>query len=212
MVSNEHGEAPSAAITRRARRDRSTDELIGLCRGILADGVISEVEARFLMEWLYQHREFRASFPFNVLYGRVDTALSDGIFDLEEQRDLLESVHAVIGGEHYGAEIASLSTWAPFDNPQPVIRFPRSDFVLTGRFVAGPKFKIESFIAREGGYVRANLTSDTRYLVVGTIGSRDWKHSAFGRKIERALEMRADDEAEISIVSEEHLLGQLTPL
>ncbi|HEX7112733.1 MAG TPA: hypothetical protein VF216_09835 [Mizugakiibacter sp.] len=32
----------SAGITHSARRDRSTDELIGICRGVLADGAINQ--------------------------------------------------------------------------------------------------------------------------------------------------------------------------
>ena len=91
-------EAPSPAITFRRRLDRSVDELIGLCRGILADGEINQSEAEFLLDWLHRHREFCGSFPFSVLYGRVESALSDGVLDAEEQKDLLEKLHSVVGG------------------------------------------------------------------------------------------------------------------
>lgn len=203
--------APSPAITFRRRLDRGVDELIGLCRGILADGEINQSEAEFLLDWLHRHREFSDSFPFNVLYGRVEAALSDGVLDQEERKDLLEKLHSVVGGEHWGVS-ASMATWAPFDNPSPVIKFPRNDFVLTGEFAIGPRFKMESIISMEGGYVKKSVTQSTRYLVIGTLGSRDWMHSSYGRKIEAAVALREEQSGLISIVSEECILDCLTPL
>lgn len=73
--------------------------------------IINETEARFLEDWLYRYREFRASFPFNVLYGRAAAALSDGNFSADEQRDMLEAMHSVVGGEHDGDDTNSQSTW-----------------------------------------------------------------------------------------------------
>ena len=208
MKSERGGQAPSAAMTYDRRMKRGTDELIGLCRGIMADGSVNEQEARFLMDWLYQHREFRASFPFNVLYGRIDAALSDGVLDLDEQRELLEAMHSVIGGEQRGGDSASLSTWAPFCNPPPVIRFANQDFVLTGKFAYGPRSHVASFISAQGGYVKESITHDVSYLVVGMVGSRDWKHSSFGDKIEKAVKLRDEKRLGISIVSEEWMLTQ----
>lgn len=207
-MSDENGRAPSAAITYQRRMARSTDELIGLCRGIMADGAVNEQEARFLMGWLQDHREFRASFPFCVLYGRIEAALSDGVLDLNEQRDLLEAMHSVIGGEQRGGESASLSTWAPFCNPPPTIRFANHDFVLTGEFMYGPRRNVESLINAQGGYVKGYITRDVSYLVIGMRGSRDWKHSSFGDKIEKAVQLRDEKRQPISIVSEEWMLTQ----
>lgn len=204
-------DARSPAITFRRRLDRSVDELIGLCRGILADGEINQAEAGFLLDWLHRHREFSGSFPFNVLYGRVESALSDGMLDAEEQKDLLEKLHSVVGGECWDAVI-SMATWAPFDNPSPVIEFPRNDFVLMGNFAIDPRFKMESFISMEGGCVKKSITQSTRYLVVGTFGSRDWTHSSYGRKIEEAVAMRRERPGSICVVSEECILEHLTPL
>lgn len=38
MTDKLRDQAPSRAMTYRSRKDRGTNELIGLCRGILADG------------------------------------------------------------------------------------------------------------------------------------------------------------------------------
>ncbi len=38
-------------------QDRLIDELIGICRGVIADSVIGEREAIFLGQWIENHRE-----------------------------------------------------------------------------------------------------------------------------------------------------------
>jgi hypothetical protein len=40
-------------------------------------------------------------------------------------------------------------------------------------------------------------------LVIGTFASRDWANTNYGRKIERAVELRQSGSG-ISIISEEH--------
>lgn len=44
---------------------RTVDELIGLSKGIIADGVINEAEAAFLVQWLEENYD-RASDDFVV--------------------------------------------------------------------------------------------------------------------------------------------------
>jgi hypothetical protein len=41
------------------------------------------------------------------------------------------------------------------------------------------------------------------FLVVGNLGSEDWIHSSFGRKIERAVELRRECPT-LAIINEDH--------
>ncbi len=43
----------------------------------------------------------------------------------------------------------------------------------------------------------------TRYLIIGTFGSRDWVHTSFGCKIQKAVEYRSDGSG-LAIVGEEY--------
>lgn len=52
-----------------------------------------------------------------------------------------------------------------------------------------------------------NITRRTSYLVIGTFGSRDWVHTAFGRKIEKAVSYR--EAVPLRIVAEEHWVRTL---
>jgi hypothetical protein len=47
--------------------------------------------------------------------------------------------------------------------------------------------------------------SATPFLVIGTLGSRDWAHTSFGRKIEAAIRCRPP----LRIVSEKHWCSNL---
>jgi hypothetical protein len=184
--------APSASITSRARRDRGTDELLGLCRGILADGGVNQSEAAFLLDWLERHREFLGTYPFDVLYRRVSDSLADGVLDLDEERDLLEALVRAVGGETHTADgSTSLATDLPFDEPFPALVYPGQLYVVTGVFDYGSRSLVNDAIELRGGLVKGGISKKIRYLVVGNIGSRDWKHSSFGRKIEQAIELRS---------------------
>lgn len=201
---DEDGQAPAPAITRGWRHSRSVDELIGICRGILADGALNKAEASFLLDWLERHREFEDTFPFNALYPRVRDALSDGVIDLDEERDLLGALSVTVGGEIAAPSGSnSLSTELPFDNPCPTILYAASIFVVTGVFSYGKRRVVNDAIESRGGLVRAAVSPRTDYVIVGEVGSRDWLHSSYGRKIQEAVDLR-EAGAMISIVPERH--------
>lgn len=60
------------------RIDAGIDELIGLIRGILADGEVSEAETVFLAAWTLKHAEIAADWPVNVLARRLNRIFADG--------------------------------------------------------------------------------------------------------------------------------------
>ncbi|GAB2791492.1 BRCT domain-containing protein [Dyella kyungheensis] len=210
MFKSDNGSAPSAAVTHTWRHSRSVDELIGICRGILADGAVNRSEAAFLLDWLERHREFAETFPFSTLYPRVRDAMHDGVLDPDEQRDLLDALSATVGGEVVSPSSGnSLSTELPFDNPFPTILHSASVFVVTGVFSYGKRRAVCEAIESRGGAVRAAVSPKTDYVVVGEVGSRDWLHSSYGRKIQEAAELRQAG-SKISIIPERHWLESLS--
>lgn len=209
MFKQDNSVAPSAAVTHGWRHSRSVDELIGICRGILADGEVNKSEASFLLDWLERYREFEHTFPFSTLYPRIRDALSDGVFDLDEQRDLLGALSATVGGEIAAPDGSnSLSTELPFDNPCPTILYAASVFVVTGVFTYGKRRAVCYAIEARGGAVRAAVSAKTDYVIVGEVGARDWLHSSYGRKIQEAADLRQLG-AMISIVPERHWAASL---
>ncbi len=188
-------------------QDRLIDELIGICRGIIADGVIAESEAIFLGQWIENHREVADKWPVNVVYARVTEMLRDGILSGEEQRELLETLRDLTG-EGSPLQEPNQSTTLPLTKPEPEVDFDGSTFCLTGKFVFGSLLDCEETIVEIGGAVVTAPTQETDYLVIGEFCSPDWIHTTFGRSIERAIELR-DQGQDIKIISERHWVDAL---
>ena len=70
-----HGQ-PRRGYNNAAVEARSVDELIGICRGVLADGAVTESEAGLLLNWMQKYRTVSEEWPINMLYGRI-ASMSD---------------------------------------------------------------------------------------------------------------------------------------
>lgn len=190
-------------ISAARRAERNIDELIGICKGVISDGEVSQSEAEFILKWMESNQDAASVWPANVLYERISLYLSDGFLDNDEKEDLLKLITQITGGEAPG-QISSMTSSLPLDNPPPVIEFEERVFCLTGAFTVGSRDNVTKLIESKGGKCVKNPTLSTDYLVIGIIGSRDWIHSTYGRKIEAAVSIRDSEKTTISIVSEEH--------
>jgi NAD-dependent DNA ligase len=202
-----HGQAPLAAYRSEAVIDRQIDELIGLAKGVVADGHVSQSEAEFLLGWLETNRAARSVWPASVLFPRLVAVLADRIVDAEEEGELLELILQCVGGNAPARGEASMSTALPFTRPEPAIEFEQRSFCFTGKFYGGTRKWCENqFIAR--GAQIGVISQGLDYLVIGEIGSRDWIHSTHGRKIEKAIDYNGRG-CHIAMVAEQHWHGYL---
>lgn len=182
--------------------DRQADQLIGLCEGVLADGVVNVEEANFLRTWLEGKSGILDSWPSNVLYARLCEFLEDGVLDADEQGELTELLMDITG---IGFDQDKTSAGLPLCHPAPVIEFSERHFVLTGKFASGTRNECVQAVEALGGTAASTPSKKTNYLVIGALCSRDWIHESYGRKIEKAVELR-DEGSGIAIVGEEHWL------
>ncbi len=203
-----NGQPTNAALNKRGRTVREVDELIGLCKGIVADGVINSEEALFLQDWLEHNRESRGVWPASVLYPRIQSMLADGTLDNEEERELLGLLVQVSGGNPKFLDAHSLTSTLPLNSPIPSIVIPGNSFCFTGKLLYGSRTHCEEEISSRGGKILGGVSQDLNFLVIGLIGSRDWVHSTFGRKIEKAVAYRSKG-VSLSIVAEEHFVNAL---
>ncbi|MCB1645731.1 MAG: BRCT domain-containing protein [Pseudomonadales bacterium] len=188
-------------------QDRLIDELIGICRGVIADGRVDEREAIFVGQWIENHRDIADRWPVNVLYARITEMLKDGVLSSSEQAELLETLKELTG-ETSTYQEPNRSTSLPLDKPEPEVIFEGKTFSLTGRFVYGSLIECEETIAELGGYIDEAPTRDTDYLIIGELCSPEWVHTTFGRSIERAVALREEGSG-IRIISEEHWVNSL---
>lgn len=198
------GQLLNKSLNAKNIADRKVDELIGLCRGLTADGVVNIQEAEFLLSWIEANRDRAPSYPFDVLFRRLSEMLEDNILDNDEQDELIEMLTKITGGESLHDDIESMSSTLPLCIPEPHIEINGNNFVFTGVFNTGARKVLESLTEDLGGVMQKGVVRTTNYLVIGDIGSRDWKHSSFGRKIEKAVHDRDEVKTGLKIVSESH--------
>lgn len=135
-----------------------------------------------------------------TLYQRINQALEDKFVDQDEKKELFETLNQLTGKIDKNAQ--NNSTKLPLTDPPPTISFPGKNYCFTGHFVTGTRKQVESIVIEKGGRTQSAPTFSTNYLVIGLIGSTDWIHSTYGRKIERAVEIQNGHN--IKIISEEH--------
>jgi NAD-dependent DNA ligase len=168
---------------------RSAGALIGIAQGFLCDGYLSDEEIKFLKSWLEQNDAIAATWPGDIIYTRVRDILADGIVTGEERSYLTEMLQQLVGGTLENlAESAHVSELA-LDRSASV-SIPNATFCLTGDFVFATRSHCEATIERRGGLISKSVTKKVNYVVVGGLGSKEWKHGSFGTKIEKAIEYK----------------------
>jgi NAD-dependent DNA ligase len=188
------------------RLDRGMDELVGLARGVLADGALVIEEARFMLQWLGRNKPVRTDYFGRSLHRALCQALADNVMDAEEEDTLVDLLLRFTGGMPTGRPETSHSSTLPLDVPPPDVLLANRGFCFTGKFDYGSRQHCQSAAIKLGGIIQKYPTQATHYLVIGTFGNRDWIHSNCGRKILRAIELKEQGHA-ISIISESHWVG-----
>ncbi|RUW27458.1 NAD-dependent DNA ligase [Mesorhizobium sp. M4B.F.Ca.ET.215.01.1.1] len=185
---------------------RQIDELIGLARGVAADGSINKAEVEFFQKWLAANVEISDQPIVRTLYRRVNKILADGVLDADEHTELLDTLNSFSNRDFELGEVLKPTT-LPLCNPPPHLTFEGRSYCFTGTFNYGQRKYCEQAIADRGGRA-GSLTQKTDVLVIGAYATESWKHSSFGDKIFKATAWR-DEGLPISIVAESHWVGFL---
>jgi NAD-dependent DNA ligase len=182
--------------------DRQIDTLIGLSKGLIADGAISQGEAEFLLTWLIQNRAASKNPVIGNLLNKVSSILADGALDADEAAELLLTLRGITGEQSEIGELAKPSTLPVNHPPEPII-FPERSFVLTGTFAFGTRKQCQEAVEFLGGINANGVTKSLHYLVIGSYVTDSWAHETFGRKIQKAVEYQSGG-VPLIIVTEEH--------
>ena len=208
---DKNGQPVNTRFNARLREDHEVDELVGLCKGVVADGMINQQEAEFLLNWLELSRESQDAWPANVLFPRIRSMLQDNKLDDNEEKELLSILIGITGGNAGKLNVHSLSVGLPLDVPAPQVVVRECSFCFTGKFLLGNRNQCQDMVIQRGGMVANTITKELNFLVLGLVGSRDWAHSTFGRKIEKAVEYRTKGQRP-AIISEEHFANSLSQI
>ena len=201
---DEHGQPYEDRFNRARRAEREISELLGLCKGFLVDGELSDAEIGALGGWMKRHPDGGEDWIVQQVSRRVRMVLEDGFVSEEERADLSALLDSFVGGT---AELIlgddPRSTGLPLDHPAPDLQWDGACYVFTGKFAFGTRKDCERASRALGAEIESGVTQRTTFLVIGTFGSRDWVHTNYGRKIQKAANYRAKG-VPLAIVCEDH--------
>ena len=197
-------------FNRKSIDDRQVDGLIGIARGILADGVVSDLEISYLHEYLVQAARTTQSPIVQRIFDVVDSVVEDGVIDEQERKEVTGILNGLIGE---GSEVGELlkSSTLPLDNPFPKLKLIEStEFCFTGKFCYGSRRECMKIVEEMGMRTTQTLRKRTTdYLVVGHYATDSWIHESYGRKIENAVDWKEYEDHPIKVISEYHWADSL---
>ncbi len=169
-------------------------KLHAIVAGIAADGEISMEELRGLSAWLQEHEHLKRCWPYDEIESLVTSVLLDKKIDPEEHRmlmsffgefiSILDNKTVVSPVCLEGSNVVGLCAICP------EISFAEAVFCLTGQSHKYTRSEFEKLIFSLGGKATGNVSKKVNYLVVGSDGNPCWAYACYGRKVEKAVELR----------------------
>lgn len=172
-------------------------QLEGMLHGIISDGEISDTEIENLKEWLEDNDYLGGVYPFDEVYSLLLAAREDGTVSNDE-RNMLKAFFATFVDTHtsyniHDNDVADLQKRYSVGGicaVCPVIEFEGKTFCFTGVSKKATRNEIAEIICAQGGKYNDRVTNATDYLVVGADGNPCWAFSCYGRKVEKAVDLR----------------------
>lgn len=171
--------------------------LQGILHGILSDNVITESEIKGLQNWLDENDHLASVYPYDEINSLVTAVLADGKLT-EDEKNLLKL---------YFSEFIDLKSSFNINTDEisklkqniningicamcPEITIPNKAFCFTGISSKATRSAIKDTIESLGGVFNKSVTKQTDYLVVGNNGNPCWAFACYGRKVEKAINLR----------------------
>lgn len=162
--------------------------------GVVADTRISEQELRGLSDWIDDHAHLRGCWPYDEIGSLVTTVLADKVIDEQEHEMLfryfsefiaiLDSKTITSAPMDIGGSISGLCAVCP------EVEFPERTFAFTGASSRYSRQQLTEKVTRLGGNVASGPGKKVDYLVIGADGNPCWAFACYGRKVEKAVELR----------------------
>lgn len=168
--------------------------LHALLGGIIADTKIEEKELRGLSDWMEEHSHLKSCWPFDEIGSLITGVLADKKID-EQEHSMLHAFFseftALLDSRTITSapllEDGSIKGLCAVD---PEIVFSDRGFCFTGAASRHSRADLDEIVKQLGGTCHPNPSKKTHYLVVGGEGNPCWAFACYGRKVERAVQLR----------------------
>ena len=182
---------------------KTIQELQGISTALIYDGKIDDAEIKLLKEWLQKNDEYLYDYPLSdlrLLFNEID---NDGKVSLEERQKLMTFLNNIAASPNSSPTIEGIYSASP------TIKFMGKNFLFTGDLMYGPRSKAQEKVIELGGNCMKSITMTTDYLVVGILGSKDYRYSRFGTKIETAIKFNREMKSTILIIKEQDFVNAI---
>ncbi|MFY3790808.1 BRCT domain-containing protein [Ureibacillus sp. MALMAid1270] len=175
----------------------SLQELQGIIHGVMADNVLTEQEITKMFSWMNDHEFLKGYYPFDEIYSLLISIKEDGIIS-DDEKNMLRAYfsHFIDTRSSYNIneiemkELQSKYSVTGICVVDPQIIFEGRTFSFTGTSSKAKRSEIAELITNNGGIFNNNVTQQTDYLIVGNDGNPCWAFSCYGRKVEKAVDLR----------------------
>lgn len=182
--------------------------MVGLVRGVVADGRVSEDEAHRLSSWARENPEIATRYPANLLSRRLERIFMDGRVDRRERARLAAMLEQLAENPSGFGGGYPLATDLPITQPPPEVVFEGQTFVFGGEMAYGPLHACEREVMELGGSCEHTVNRRTDYVVIGTIAADDWCQGSFGGLVDEVVQYRSRG-VPIAVITEEHWVSAL---
>lgn len=170
--------------------------------GIASDRRVTEEELRGLSGWLEQHEHLRRCWPYDEVNSLILGVLKDRKIDEQEQamlRSFFSEFVAVLDDRTINSPVIAESTPQTQEESFnivglcavcPDIAIEGSTFCFTGASSRYSRVTLADTVQKLGGQFAPSLTKTVDYLVIGADGNPCWAYACYGRKVEKAVELR----------------------
>lgn len=173
--------------------------LEGIIHGILADNEINDKEIQTLKNWMYENDHLIGIYPFDEIESTLIGIAEDGVVSEEERKYLKVFLSQFIDYSNSMTidknELEKLKNKIKLSGVctiNPDVETKDKCFCFTGISKKVNRDQLENIIIEKGGKYNNNVVNHTDYLIVGANGNPLWAFSCYGRKVEKAMEMRKE--------------------
>lgn len=169
--------------------------LQGIFHGILADGILSDEEIFRLHDWLSENKHLNSYYPYDEIRSLVLSIVEDKIITEDERTVLMAFIKQFVEikntevAQKIEHDIAGVNI-SGICAVNPEIIFEDKTFCVTGILNRGSRSELQKAIQDQGGTPVNSISKKTDYLIVGSTNNACWSYSCYGRKVEKALELR----------------------
>lgn len=170
-------------------------QLQGIFHGLLSDGALNDAEIYKLHEWLSENEHLNSYYPYDEIRSLVLSIVADKKIEEEERLVLMAFIKQFVELSNSETKKIVEDNTADINIEgicavDPEIIFENKTLCITGILSRGTRNQLQEAIKAKGGVTVNSISRKTDYLVIGDTNNACWSYACYGRKVEKALDLR----------------------